>query len=88
MSLPWLLGITLDNLPTEPYLRVPGGMVPPLPAASRRRVGVVWESGLWGVASPIWGASTNLSLPDYSPKSAGFPASSSSPCSREGFPPS
>ncbi|KMN50362.1 hypothetical protein VL04_07190 [Chromobacterium violaceum] len=49
MSLPWLLGITLDNLPTEPYLRVPGGMAPPLPAASRRRVGVVWESGLWGV---------------------------------------
>ncbi len=49
MSLPGLLGVTLENLPTAPYLRLPDGAPPVLPGGKRRRVGVVWESGHWGV---------------------------------------
>ena len=49
MSLPGLLGVTLDNLPARPYLSaVPTAELPPR-AGGRPRVGVVWESGQWGV---------------------------------------
>lgn len=49
MSLPGALGATLDNLPVEPYLRPVAVDVPPLPDTGRLKVGVVWESGRWGV---------------------------------------
>ncbi|AOZ50346.1 tetratricopeptide repeat protein [Chromobacterium vaccinii] len=49
MSLPGMLGATLDNLPVEPYLRTVAVDAPPLPDAGRLKVGVVWESGRWGV---------------------------------------
>ncbi|MBX9349883.1 tetratricopeptide repeat-containing glycosyltransferase family protein [Chromobacterium vaccinii] len=49
MSLPGLLGATLDNLPVEPYLHPVAADTPPLPDAGRLKVGVVWESGRWGV---------------------------------------
>ncbi|AXE29249.1 hypothetical protein DK842_04565 [Chromobacterium phragmitis] len=50
MSLPGLLGATLDTLPTETYLRKPDFEATALPSMSGRpRVGVVWESGRWGV---------------------------------------
>ncbi|MDH0343851.1 tetratricopeptide repeat-containing glycosyltransferase family protein [Chromobacterium haemolyticum] len=49
MSLPGVLGITLDNLPAQPYLAaVPAASIPPC-RGGRPRVGVVWESGQWGV---------------------------------------
>ncbi|QEL56635.1 tetratricopeptide repeat protein [Chromobacterium paludis] len=49
MSLPGALGVTLENLPREPYLRAVPTAAPPLPDNGRPRVGVVWESGRWGV---------------------------------------
>ena len=49
MSLPGLLGATLDSLPTDPYLRPVEVQAQPLPDKGRLRVGVVWESGRWGV---------------------------------------
>ncbi|QND83365.1 TPR domain-containing glycosyltransferase family protein [Chromobacterium vaccinii] len=49
MSLPGMLGATLDNLLVEPYLRTVAVDAPPLPDAGRLKVGVVWESGRWSV---------------------------------------
>ncbi|WP_434632907.1 tetratricopeptide repeat protein [Chromobacterium sp. CV08] len=49
MSLPGALGVTLDNLPSAPYLRAVATRTPPLPDSGRPKVGVVWESGRWGV---------------------------------------
>ncbi|MGC0154864.1 tetratricopeptide repeat protein [Chromobacterium vaccinii] len=49
MSLPGALGVTLDNLPSTPYLRAVATQTPPLPDSGRLKVGVVWESGRWGV---------------------------------------
>lgn len=50
MSLPGHLGVTLDNLPTKPYLQA---LCPTSAMPSRRqdrlRVGIVWETGTWGV---------------------------------------
>ncbi|OHX12794.1 hypothetical protein BI347_04235 [Chromobacterium sphagni] len=49
MSLPGVLGVTLDNLPTKAYLQSRAGLEPNLPDSPRLKVGVVWESGRWGV---------------------------------------
>ncbi|WP_337882981.1 tetratricopeptide repeat-containing glycosyltransferase family protein [Chromobacterium haemolyticum] len=49
MSLPGVLGVTLDNLSAQPYLAAtPAATIPPR-SGGRPRVGVVWESGQWGV---------------------------------------
>ncbi|POZ62654.1 tetratricopeptide repeat protein [Chromobacterium alticapitis] len=49
MSLPGVLGVTLDNLPREVYLRAVPTQTAQLPDNGCPRVGVVWESGRWGV---------------------------------------
>ncbi|WP_227106783.1 tetratricopeptide repeat protein [Chromobacterium rhizoryzae] len=48
MSLPGALGVTLDNLSGQPYLSAVPAAVPARDGG-RPRVGVVWESGQWGV---------------------------------------
>ncbi|MCS3805192.1 Flp pilus assembly protein TadD [Chromobacterium alkanivorans] len=66
MSLPGVLGVTLDNLPGRPYLSaVPAAEVPPR-AGGRPRVGVVWESGQWGVGkADHWRRHKSLPLEDF-----------------------
>ncbi|WP_139165776.1 tetratricopeptide repeat protein [Chromobacterium amazonense] len=49
MSLPGALGVTLDNLPTAAYLQPMSGAQPTLAGNGKLKVGVVWESGRWGV---------------------------------------
>ncbi|NHR07819.1 glycosyltransferase family 9 protein [Chromobacterium haemolyticum] len=49
MSLPGALGVTLDNLSGQPYLSAVPAAAVPARGGGRPRVGVVWESGQWGV---------------------------------------
>lgn len=52
MSLPGVLGVALDTLPTAPYLQALPVWLASLPARrleGHLRVGVVWETGSWGV---------------------------------------
>ncbi len=51
MSLPGVLGVELETLPTAPYLQALPAWQARLPVAGpgRLRVGVVWETGSWGV---------------------------------------
>lgn len=49
MSLPGALGVTLDNLSGQPYLSALPAAAVPARDGGRPRVGVVWESGQWGV---------------------------------------
>ncbi|WP_293766165.1 tetratricopeptide repeat-containing glycosyltransferase family protein [uncultured Aquitalea sp.] len=55
MSLPLQLGVTLDNLDDQPYLHADAALsqqwAARLPArqTGRARVGIVWETGTWGV---------------------------------------
>ncbi|MDF0605085.1 tetratricopeptide repeat-containing glycosyltransferase family protein [Neisseriaceae bacterium TC5R-5] len=49
MSLPGVLDITLENLPLSPYLQASNTITPIAPRSERLQVGVVWESGYWGV---------------------------------------
>ena len=55
MSLPLYMGLTLSNLSDKPYLAADPALAevlrPALPAESdkRLRIGVVWETGKWGV---------------------------------------
>lgn len=49
MSLPGALGVTLENLSGQPYLSAVPAVAVPARDGGRPRVGVVWESGQWGV---------------------------------------
>lgn len=51
MSLPGIFEAALDRLPATPYLAAPAGLAAKLAPrrAGRPRVGLVWESGSWGV---------------------------------------
>lgn len=56
-SLPGVFDVARDTLPLDPYLSVPDDLVAdwagrlPTAGPGRRRVGLVWQSGVWGVGA-------------------------------------
>ncbi|WP_051229293.1 tetratricopeptide repeat protein [Paludibacterium yongneupense] len=70
MSLPGLLDVGIEQVPQAPYLHAPdevaASMAAALPARrdGRPRVGLVWESGAWGVGIADHGRQNKSISPD------------------------
>ncbi|UGA36316.1 hypothetical protein JOS77_18030 [Chromobacterium haemolyticum] len=82
MSLPGVLGVTLDNLPAQPYLAATPSATIPRAAAAVRASAWCGRAGNGAWARPIIGVATNRCRRKSSPRCAGCRASILFPCSR------